>query len=284
MAGWNWNRKLAAGVVLALGLALSACLLTPGRFTSTLDLRRDGRFAFAYNGEIHLLALSKLAQMGDAAKQQFTPEPCYDDDMKQRACKADELAGQRRVFEDERKTRADKTAKDAEGMKALLGGIDPSSPKAAEELAARLRRQAGWNSVTYKGDGLFLVDFAIAGRLDHDFTFPTIERFPMANAFVQITRRGDGAVRVDAPGFGAGTGAGNPFQAMLSGGMMGGSGKSDMPAPPTFDGTFTLTTDGAVLANNTDEGPQANAAGQKLAWIVNPRSAAAPTALVKLGN
>ncbi|MBA3055043.1 MAG: hypothetical protein FP826_08940 [Sphingomonadales bacterium] len=284
MTGWNWNRKLAAVAVLALGLALSACLLTPGRFTSTLDLRQDGRFAFAYNGEIHLLALSKLAEMGNAAKKSFSAEPCYDDNMNKRACKADELAEQQREFEQERKSSAEKSAWDAEGMKALLGGIDPSNPKAAEELAARLRRQAGWNSVVYKGDGLFLVDFTIAGRLDHDFTFPTIERFPMANAFVQITRRGDGAVRIDAPGFGAGSGVGNPFQAMLSGGMMGAKGKSDMPAPPTFDGTFTLTTDGAILANNTDEGPQASPAGKKLAWIVNPRSAAAPTALVKLGN
>jgi hypothetical protein len=76
--------------------------------------------------------------------------------------------------------------------KLMLGGMGPSSPHAAEEFAQRLRRQAGWKRVDYKGDGLFEVDFAIEGRLDHDFTFPTIERFPMANQFVQVALRSDG--------------------------------------------------------------------------------------------
>ena len=281
MTGWTWKRGLAAGVLVALGLAVSACLLTPGKFTSALDIRKDGRFSYAYAGEIHLLALSKLAEAGQ--KKAFTPVKCYDDDMKERTCSATEIAEQKRNWEEDRKAGEEKSKKDAEGMKAMMGGIDPSSPQAAEELAARLRRQVGWKSVIYKGDGLFLVDFALAGRLDHDFAFPTIERFPMANPFVQLSRRSDGTVRLDAPGFGASSGGGNPFAALIGGGMTT-DGKSGSGPPPQMDGTFTLTTDGAVLANNTDEGPQPDPAGQKLSWAVNPRTAAAPTALVKLGN
>ena len=68
--------------------------------------------------------------------------------------------------------------RDAESMKAMFGGLDPADPKAAEELAARLRRQAGWRKVTYRGDGLYEVEFAITGQLSHDFIFPVVERFP----------------------------------------------------------------------------------------------------------
>ena len=282
------NRMRLAGAALLAGiaLALSACLLLPGKFTSSLDLRKDGLFTYTYTGEIRMLALSKLAQSG--SKRAFTPDACTDDDSKERPCTKTELAEQRRAWDESQRAEADKKKKDAEAAKAMFGGIDPSSPQAAEELAVRLRRQVGWKSVVYKGDGLYLVDFALSGRLDHDFAFPTIERFPMANAFVQLSRRADGTVRVDAPGFGPSSGT-NPFTAMMGMGM-GGGGLSDAgdnkdSAPPSpAEGTFTLTTDGQVLANNTDEGPQPEAAGQKLSWTVNVRSAGAPTALIRLGN
>ena len=278
----NWKRRLAAGVVVALGLALSACLLLPGKFTSALDLRKDGQFRFVYTGEIRMLALSKLAQR-DAAKT-FEPETCTNDEAKERPCTAGELAEQRRNFEESQKAATDKAKRDADQMKALLGGIDPSSPQAAEELAARLRRQVGWKSVVYKGDGLFVVDFALSGQLDHDFAFPTIERFPLANPFVQLSRRTDGTVRVDAPGFGPSSGA-NPFTAMMGmGAGMSGPDSKEGALPQPAEGVLTLTTDGAILANNTDEGPQADPAGQKLIWTINVRSAAAPTALVRVND
>ncbi len=288
MSGWNWKRGIAAATAVLLGLALTACMLTPGRFTSALDLRKDGRFTFTYTGEIHVLALSKMAQQG--RQTEFKPDTCYDDDFKERPCTKDELAEQRKTWDEGAADREAKAKKDAEQAKAMFGGLDPSDPKAAEELAARLRRQVGWKSVVYQGDGLYLVEFALSGRLDHDFAFPTIERFPMTNPFVQISRRADGTVRIDATGFGPGTGGmaggGNPFAAMMGGAGLagGGDGKSDTAPPPIYDGTFTITTDGAVLANNTDEGPQADPTGQKLLWTVNARIPAAPTALVRLGS
>jgi len=69
----------------------------------------------------------------------------------------------------------------------------------------------------------------------------------------------------------------------MGAGMSESSDKDGAPPSPA-EGTFTLTTDGAVLANNTDEGPQPDAAGQKLTWTVNPRSVGAPTALIRLAN
>lgn len=272
-----------AGLLLVLAtLLLSACLLAPGRFTSTLDLSRDGTFAFSYRGEIHILALSKLAGELGADDGKFIPEKCVKpSSAEQRPCSAREIAAQKQSWEADRARSADKRRRDAEAMKALLGGIDPSGPRAAEELAQRLRRQAGWKRVDYKGDGLFDIDFAISGRLDHDFVFPTIERFPTATAFIQLARRADGTVRVDAPGFTPAT-SGDPFRGFMQG--MGGltPGSEGRLPLPVLDGRFTLRTNGAILANNTDEGPQADALGQRLEWAVNPRTAAAPTALVRL--
>lgn len=270
----------AGGIALALlSLLLAACIWAPGKFTSTLDIRKDGRFAFSYTGEIHMLALSKLMNdMNDDSKKTFEPSACHKDDgVEERPCTREEIATQKQEWQEERTRAAEKRRKDAESMKAILGGIDPSNPQAAEEIASRLRRQAGWKSVAYKGDGLFDVDFAIAGRLDHDFAFPTIERFPMANAFVQVTRRNDGTIRVDAPGFSPAS-SGEPFKGM----MQGFAAKEGAPPLPQLDGRFTITTDGVVLANNTDEGPQADTAGQRLSWTINARTPAAPTALVRI--
>jgi hypothetical protein len=38
--------------VLLFPFLLSSCFLAPGAFTSSLDLRRDGSFTFAYKGEV----------------------------------------------------------------------------------------------------------------------------------------------------------------------------------------------------------------------------------------
>lgn len=279
------RRIVPAVMVTALAALLAGCLLTPGKFTSRLELRKAGTFSYSYDGEIHLLALSKLATMGDAAQEEFAAQPCYDDETYvERDCTEDELAQQRQEWDDAAGSRKTQKQREAETTRAMLGGIDPADPKAAEELADRLRRQAGWKSVVFKGDGLFEVSFAVSGRLDHDFVFPVIERFPMTNAFVQIVRREGNTVRVDAPGFAPQSGGG-PFQGMM-GGMSGMTGPDGEEAPklPELDGTFTLVTDGEILANNTDEGPQASAAGQVLEWKVNQRTTSAPTALVKLSS
>lgn len=285
-------RRVAATLVAAATLLLSGCFVSPGNFTSAIDLRKDGRFSYAYTGEIYLLGLSKLAELGSKAKDAaaFKAAPCYTDDADaaERECSAEELARQKSDWEDERKAAEAKNKREAEMMKAMFGGIDPSSPKAAEELAARLRRQTGWKSVVYKGDGLFVVDFAISGRLDYDFQFPTMERFPMASAFIVLNKRADGAVRMDAPAFGQ-PGQGNPLanmgQLAALGAIFDGD-KDDENAfkVPELSGTLVLTTDGNILANNTDEGPVAGPTGQRLEWKVTPRTTIAPTALVRLGG
>lgn len=281
------GRAFAAGALAVLALALSGCLLSPGKFTSRLELRSDRTFAYLYQGEIHLLALSKLAAMGqDQAADEFVPQPCYDEEtFEERPCMDDEIVEQERAWKDSAAAGEKGRAQGAEMMRAMLGGIDPADPEAAAELAERLQRQKGWTKVVHKGDGLFEVRFEISGPLQHDFQFPTIERFAMANPFVQIALRGDGTVRMDAPGFAA-QAAGGAFPGMMAGVVSeaGDDQGGDAPQLPELDGTFTLVTDGEILANNTDDGPLSTAAGQTLEWRINKRTRSAPMALVRLGR
>jgi hypothetical protein len=290
-------KRIGAGMVLAvLGLLLAGCFVLPGRFRSELDLHRDGTFRFAYKGEITLLALSKLAKggMGGASgakddqvavNETFMPSACEDAKSgDSRPCTKAEVDAQRAAWESERGGRQAKKSQEDQAMKAMLGGIDPADPRAAQDLADRLSRQAGWRSVVNKGDGKFDVDFAITGRLDHDFTFPTMERMPVVTPFVTLIRRADGSVRVDAPAF-SGAASGGPFGAMM--GAMAqdkSAAKTDSPGMPEMDGTLILRTDGEILANNTDEGPRADPLGKRLDWHVTMRTTTSPTALVRLGT
>jgi len=286
------RRAALAGFAGAMALLLTGCLLTPGTFTSQLDLRKDGTFAYSYEGEIYLLALSKLAELGDAADggdDAFAARPCYDDETAEvRECTEEEVAQQKSEWERQAEARERERKEEAEMTSAMLGGVDPSDPEAAQTLAERLRRQAGWETVEYKGDGLFEVSFRVSGNLDHDFVFPTIEGLPMSNFFVLVARRDGGAVRIDAPGFFA-QGGGNTFQGMMAG-MTGalaeqeGSAEEDVPMIPELNGTFRIVTDGEILANNTDEGPAETAEGRMLEWKVDKRTPAAPTALIRLGG
>jgi hypothetical protein len=283
----RWKAAVAAVFAAAATFALTACFVSPGKFEATLDLRRGGTFTFSYNGEIYLLALSKLAEMSAGQDQPFVETPCYDDEsFEERPCTEEELAEQRVAWEQQAESRRQQAEREAEQMRQILGGIDPADPAAAEEIAARLRRQEGWKRVEYRGDGMFDVEFSLASRLGHDFAFPTLERFPMANSFVIANLRQGGSVRVEAPGFSAQ--GGNPYQSMIAG--MGSldtrmqSEGSGMPAMPEMEGTFRIVTDGRILANNTEEGPIAGAGGQVLEWKVNQRTAAAPMALIQLGD
>ena len=290
----RWRMAAAAALALGATLALSACIITPGTFDATFDVRKDGQFTFSYNGQIYLLALTQLADAAseaDSTDEDFIESPCYnDEDYEERECTEEEIAEQRRIWDEQVQARASAAERDREMMRQMLGGIDPGDPEAAEELADRLRRQEGWKRVEYKGDGLFEVEFSLTSRMGHDFAFPTFERFPMSNSFVLANVRQGSAVRIEAPGF-APQGTGNPFQSMMAGmaGIAGAytaasSEEQALEKMPDINGTFRIITDGQILANNTDEGPQAGTTGQILEWKINKRTHTAPMALIQLAN
>jgi hypothetical protein len=280
-------RRIGAATVLVLLCSvLAACVLMPGKFTSSLDLRKDGRFAFAYKGEIHFVS---PGEMQDKKAPVFEPEPCETSSGAERKCTPAELDRQMRAWQTRQKQ---EKAAEAKQMTAMTGGMDLSDPKTAEEFARKLARQHGWRSVKSMGKGRFDVDFAIQGTLTHDFTFPVMEDYPLANPFVQVLLREDGSARVIAPAFSNGP-AGSPFMALAQMGAMGENASTDdtekaekaeakAPQLPRIDGLFTLTTDAVIVANNTDEGPTAVANGAQLSWTINERTQAEPKALIRL--
>ncbi len=292
------------GLVVALGLLLAACFLVPGKFTSTLDVRRDGRFDFAYKGEIVLLnpaGMGRAGQLPDGFKPDPS-QPCYGPpprdrakvmpvpmplspavppqltppplDVNSRKCTAAEVAERNANWA--KSAAEDKARKKAEGERlAQLIGFDPSDEASMNRFAAQMTKQSGWRSVVYKGNGVFDVDFAQSGTLDRDFIFPLFPKGNVLVPFVIIRKRVDGAVAVSAPGF-----AGGVSLAMMQG-IVGG-GPADRGGLPDSGGTFTITSDTRPLTNNTDDGP-ADAAGRSvLGWTIGRDNQKVPEALLPL--
>jgi hypothetical protein len=293
-------RLRTAAVLAGLSLALAGCFITPGKFTSELAITGPDSFTFSYDGEVFFLGLSKLAQMGASMDETFSPSECFDQEtFETRDCSEAEVAEQRAEWEAGAAERIEAKKKEAAQFAALMGGIDPSDPRAADELVKLLQRQKGWERVVHKGDGVFDVSYRVAGTLGHDFMFPTIEGFPATNPFVQMIQRKGGQVRINAPGFAAQSGdAGGMggLGAMMGMGSLAGlaaMGAADAnkavgeeaalpPGIPMIEGTFTVRAASGmrILANNTDEGPQAGTTGEVLVWQITPRTAQAPTALI----
>lgn len=287
----NVRRTSAAVVVALCALLLSACLVLPGKFAATLDLRKDGNFTYTYKGDIVILGLTKLAEMAMAQKPkpEFAPSACYKKDGEtERDCTPAEVTAQMKDWQAAQTAQAEKDARDKEMIVKALGGIDPTDPKAAADIAARLSGQAGFKRVTYMGNGRYDVDYAISGVLAYDYQFPTIERMmPQVIPFIVLNKRSNGEVRVDSPLM---------QQAALS--MPGGSmaqvitqmvgldkdGKRSEAAKdfPVVNGHFTLTTDGVILSNNTEHGAKPVAGGKQLDWDINFFTAIAPMALIGL--
>ena len=290
-------RLRAAAVLGACALALTGCFMTPGKFTSELALTGPDSFTFSYEGEVFFLGLSQLALLGAGAEESFSSS-CYDDETYEtRDCTPEEDAVQREEWEAGAAARAAEAKQKAQQMASLMGGIDPSDPKAAEELVKLLQRQKGWDRVVHKGDGVFDVTYRVSSTLGHDFIFPMIEGFPATNPFVQMIQRKNGQVRINAPGFAAQSGDTGGMGAMMGMGPLaglaamgaaeemkdiGGDGET-FPGIPVIDGTFTVRAAPGmrILANNTDEGPEpATDGGEGLIWQISPRTTQAPTALI----
>ena len=203
-----------------------------------------------------------------------------------RDCTPEEEAEQRAEWEERQERRKERDRQQMEQFSKLIGGIDPSDPDAEQELARLLERQKGFDKVVAKGKGLFEVSYSISGTLQHDYMFPMMEDFPTTDPFVQLFLRDGDVVRINAPAF-APPSVKNPLSPMMAAGGIFGSGSGNGPEEvlkdiPVAEGTFTIVTTGDIRANNTDEGPVAEAGRQRLTWTINNRSTAAPTALIAL--
>ena len=295
-----WGKMVAAA---ALPLLLAGCLWGPGKFTSDLALRKNGTFVLDYRGEIMLQmpegkddvakpwddsmatcyvdgrvelnseALSDtIAVDEDIAKV----EPDGEQSDETRDCTPAELAGLRGQFDKKEAERVAKKRKENEEM-AKLFGLPGSDDESNKRFAATLMKQKGWRSVTYKGKGLFDVDYHFEGRLDQDFAFPLMPDSDLMIPFITIRPRTDGSVKVNAPAF---TGMSGPFGARAK--AMGLPDKGSEGPVSRAEGRFTITTDGEILTNNSEDGPAPAPGGRKLQWDVGPGSTRIPEMMVRL--
>jgi len=261
-----WTRRLLA---LAAPFLLTACLWGPGKFSSDLTLKRDGSFVLDYRGEI-VLQLPPDAKTEPWSDGKAACSVSDGKQMQKRACTKAEIAQQKADYE----KRAAAKRKENEDMAKAFGlpCLDDQSNRA---FAARLMKYAGWRSVTYRGNGVFDVDYHFEGRSTQDFVFPALPDNDLIIPFVVVRRRADGSVLVTAPAM---TGGAGPIAARA-----GAAAAKMTDGPPSrAQGRFTVMTDGEILTNNSEDGAAPHATGRQLRWDVGPSSTRIPETLVRL--
>lgn len=239
---------MRSACVLAATFLLSACLVTPGRFESSLDIRADGRFNFSYKGEILASDMTMPGDNGDPL--------------------GNTVPGQQDSAYGKISLRRDASQRSV-GKDADPGGDDAQM----REIASRLSKEKGFSSVRYMGDHKFEIDYAIGGTLDHAFLFPFNIDAQIILPFVAVELRGEDRLRVKAPGFA------NSF-GKSQGPVMDGS--PDDAAAKALNGTFTLTTDAEIISQNDEDGAQDTPQGKRITWTITPMTSDAPTATLRL--
>lgn len=246
------------GIALALiaPLVLVGCAFSPGKFISSLTVLTDRSFTFSYQGEVIAVDLaSEMAKgMGDAFK---------DDDDKDKKDTSTTALLQPAAWQD--KDAAGNTTEPAEeGDSAEDEAKKEAKFKAIGEA---LTKEAGYRSVTYKGKGVFLIDYQISGKLTHNFLWPYNLDAEVIFPFVVVEMRGKDQVRVKAPAFGD-----NDSMS---------KGKPDN-SKAKLDGTFTLITDGELVSQNNEDGATSTGGRKTVTWKATPLSKDAPMAVVKV--
>lgn len=233
-------RLLAA---LSLLLPLSACILTPGKFVSTLDIGKDRSFAFTYVGEV------------------IAPPPDKSSGDSEIKVEGDEKEGAPpRPTPPKKETPA--------GRAKMLA------------LADTLAKEHGYRSVKYLGNYHFAIDYAVSGKLGHNFIYPFNIDGEVIVPFIAIELRGPDRLRVKAPGYANDESKGGGIAGAAAGGLgsPGGQAKAS-----ELDGQFTLTTDAEIISQNEEGGATLLPDGRKrIAWRVTALTQDAPTASLKV--
>lgn len=292
-----WGKLVAAA---ALPLLLTGCLWGPGKFTSNLALNKAGTFVLDYKGEI-------MIQIPD---DESPPAPWNDDFATCYTNGSSEVIGNSIVFSldpaggtdrgsaeegrDERpctpaetarlkseyeKKAAEKLARQAaeSDQMAKMFGLPSTDDDSNRRFAATLMKYQGWRSVSYRGKGLFDVDYHFEGRLTQDFAFPMMPESDMLIPFIMLRMRADGSVMVTAPAL---TGGKGPFGARAK--ALGLPDKGGDGPPSRAEGRFTVSTDGEFLTNNSEDGPVSVQGRRQVHWDVGPGNEKVPEMLVRL--
>ncbi len=159
-------RLAKALLALLLPFALASCVLTPGKFVSTLRIDADRHFTFTYVGEVISDDNEHLSQgPGEAVSADGTSES----------------------------TKRPTPAERAETVRA--------EDEKGKAIAAALAKEAGYRRVAYLGRHKYSIDYAISGTLDHTFVYPFNIDAEVLVPFLAIELRGNNTVRVSAPGY-----------------------------------------------------------------------------------
>ncbi len=225
-------------------LWLFGCVVTPGKFVSTLKISADRSFAFTYVGEVHALDLDAMGKgIGSSMSE---------------SSEGEDAVLQNLAAPDDPDAAAQAAAKAAEKEKKYTA------------IAEALRKEAGYRRADHLGKGVFAIDYAISGKLTHGFAYPYNVDAEIIVPFLAVELRGRDIVRVKAPAFAAGAAKGAPP------GMDGSSDK--------LDGIFTLTTDAEIVSQNTESEAVAGAGGKTITWRATPLSKDAPMAVLRVAG
>ncbi|MFL9840586.1 hypothetical protein ABS767_06390 [Sphingomonas sp. ST-64] len=253
-----FHRIKGLALALAAPMLLIGCAFSPGKFTSTLTILADRSFTYSYQGEVIAVDLAgemakgmgdafKGLGQGDDAEEKKTTAALMRD-----AAWQDDDAAPETGAPDEDSDDAEEVAKKEAKFKAI---------------AEALTKEAGYRSVQYKGDGVFLIDYQISGKLTHTFLWPYNLDAEVIFPFVVIELRGADTVRIKAPAFGDNDSPGES----KSGG-----------AKAKLDGTFTLITDGELVSQNNEDGARTDGARRTVSWKATPLSKDAPMAVIRI--
>lgn len=230
-------RLRAVALAVVAPFILVGCVLVPGKFVSTLHIAADRSFAFTYQGEVIAIDLAgEMAKIGASMAE--------DADADTNGISLDDIAFQESDSADE-KAKADAKFR---------------------AVADALRKEPGYRSVEYRGDGLFAIDYATRGSLTHGFVYPYNIDAEVIFPFVVIELRGRDQLRFKAPAFGETDTPG---------------GGSEM-ANDRLDGSFMLTTDAEVVSQNSEDGVTRDAATSRIVWKATPLSQDAPMAVLRV--
>ena len=242
-------------LVLLMPFALASCVLTPGKFVSTLRIDADRHFTFTYIGEVVALDIGDdmMKGLGDTPAEDAT-DPASGDGT---------ATLQQLAFQDKADSKAD-DSKDAASKKAAADAKNRT-------IAATLAKETGYRKVTYLGDGKFSIDYAISGTLDHSFLWPYNVDAEIMFPFIAVELRANNTVRIKAPAFA------NENSKSSSMGMPGMDKASSQ-----LDGVFTLDTNAEIVSQNNEDGAVTTGGRKTITWKATPLTKDAPSAVLRL--
>lgn len=251
--------KIVARIAMALAapVLLTGCIVTPGKFVSNLDINADRSFAFSYSGEIYAVDLGNKFAEGFAEGLK-NDEPGEDGEQGQDFDDESDT-GYKEILFQQRKN------PDAEAGKAENRAEQDRKYRA---MAEALAKEAGFKSARYVGEDKFIIDYAVAGTLNHGFVFPFNVDAEIVLPFIAVELRGNGTARMRAPAF---ANEDNSNNAMAKG----------LSSASKLDGVFTFTTDAEIVSQNNEDGATTVNGRQTIVWKATPISKTPPMAVVR---